>query len=58
MNSLVKQKKKSNRSTGPGACQPSSDIDATPRGSKYPIFELSGSKNHTLNGVLDQILEY
>ena len=25
-----------------------------PRGSKYPIFEVSGSKNHTLNGVWDQ----
>ena len=23
-----------------------------PRGSKYPIFEASGSKNHTLNGIL------
>ena len=25
-----------------------------PRGSKYPIFEVSGSKNHTLNGIWDQ----
>ena len=22
-----------------------------PRGSKYPIFEVSGSKNHALNGI-------
>ena len=26
----------------------------SPRGSKYPIFEDSGSKNHTLNGFWDQ----
>ena len=25
-----------------------------PRGSKYPILEASGSKNHTLNGFRDQ----
>ena len=25
-----------------------------PRGSKYPIFEASGSKNHNLNGFGDQ----
>ena len=25
-----------------------------PKGSKYPIFEVSGSKNHTLNGIRDQ----
>ena len=24
------------------------------RGSKYPIFEVSCSKNHTLNGIWDQ----
>ena len=25
-----------------------------PRGAKNPIFEVSGSKNHTLNGIWDQ----
>ena len=25
-----------------------------PRGSKYPIFEVSGSTNHTLSGSWDQ----
>ena len=25
-----------------------------PRGSKYPIFEVSGSTNHTLKGIWDQ----
>ena len=25
-----------------------------PRGSKYPMFEASGSKNHTVNGFGDQ----
>ena len=25
-----------------------------PRGSKYPIYEDSGPKNHTLNGIWDQ----
>ena len=25
-----------------------------PRGSKYPIFEVSDPKNHALNGIWDQ----
>ena len=25
-----------------------------PRGAKYPIFEVSGPQNHTLNGFWDQ----
>ena len=29
-------------------------VDTLPRGSKYPIFQVSGSKNHTLNGFWDQ----
>ena len=29
-----------------------------PRGSKYPIFEVSGSKNHTLDGVWTRVLKY
>ena len=29
-------------------------LELEPRGSKYPIFEVSGSKNHTLNGIWDQ----
>ena len=27
-----------------------------PKGSKYPIFEVSGSKDNTLNGIWDQTL--
>ena len=28
--------------------------DVSPRGSKYPIFEVSDPKNHTLNGIWGQ----
>ena len=29
----------------------SSDSDTEPKGSRYPIFEVSGSKNHMFDGL-------
>ena len=37
-----------------GSCLRYPKYHLIPRGSKYPIFKVSGSKNHTLNGIWDQ----
>ena len=34
--------------------KPESLLKQKPRGSKYPIFGVSGSRNHTLDGIWDQ----
>ena len=42
------------RSRSHSSRNPEVGLERFPRRSKYPIFEVSGSKSHTLNGIWDQ----